>query len=209
MNEAPQDIESSVVDVIEAGVDVYEKVRQITLQALTERTLDKENIEQVTKAVGKGISKGFDSQIDVSRKVMQQATQALDDALVSTAEATKLAVEEAGSKIDEFNKHDLNQALQDLKSLEDLLLETMGSIAKESQGATLEIAEDLFNHAKTKGTAVGEQIADIKDELIGGMVGGEHSMLKTARETTTTLAEIGSGILAGIAESLQNKNKQD
>lgn len=209
MSENSEQIEHSVAAVIKSEDDIYEKVKKITLEALTQRSLDIKHIEEVAAAVGKGISKGVDSQLETSRTVMDQATKALDDALASTAEATKLAVEEAGTKMHDFSEQNLQQTLDELKGLESLLIETMQGMVKESSGAAVEIAEDLLTHAKTRGTAVGEQVKETSETIMNSLLKGESSALSNAKDTASTLASIGSGILAGLSESLGQINKKD
>ncbi len=209
MSENSEQIEHSVAAVIKSEDDIYEKVKKITLEALTQRSLDIKHIEEVAAAVGKGISKGVDSQLETSRTVMDQATKALDDALASTAEATKLAVEEAGTKMHDFSEQNLQQTLDELKGLESLLIETMQGMVKESSGAAVDIAEDLLTHAKTRGTAVGEQVKETSETIMNSLLKGESSALSNAKDTASTLASIGSGILAGLSESLGQINKKD
>lgn len=207
MNETTQQVEDTVRQTIESGDDIYQKVRDITLRALTERELDRENIAAVLTAVGNGIIQGIDAQYDSSRKILDQSTQAMDDALASTAEATKLAVEEAASKVHDFSQHDVKTTMDDLQGLESLFLETLHNIVKESRGAAAEVAADLLNHARTKGTAVGARVESTLFALRNTLVQGESNVLASAKETTSTLAKIGSGILAGIADSLSADKK--
>ncbi|WP_152555705.1 DUF6781 family protein [Methylomarinum vadi] len=203
MNDTAQQVEDTVREAIESGEDIYQKVRTITLKALTERELDRENIDDVVKAVGKGISSGMNKQYDSTRNVLQQSTKALDDALASTAEATKLAVEEASSRMENFSQTDLKKSMDDLKGLEEMFLDTIADIAKESGGMAAEVAEDFFKHMQIKGTAVGRETKSMLESIKHITVTGESSAVSTARDTAATLAKIGSGILAGIAESLQ------
>lgn len=204
MNDTAERVEETVREAIESGEDIYQKVKSITLKALTERELDRENIDDVVKAVGQGISAGLGSQYNSAKEVLQQSSEALDDALVSTAEATKLAVEEASSRMDEFSQEDLKKTLEDLKGLEEMFLETIGRIAKDTQGVVSDVAADLVSHLQIKGTAVGKEAESILEAIANKVFIDENSAISTAKETASTLAKIGSGILAGIAESLQN-----
>ncbi len=205
MNDTAQQVENTVREAIESGDDIYQKVRAITLKALTERELDRENIAAVVQAVGKGISGGMNKQYLSARTIMQQSTEALDDALVSTAEASKLAVEEAASRVENFSQTDLKKSMDDLKGLEEMFMDTLGDIARESRGVASEVAEDFVKHVQIKGSAVGRQTKSMLESIAQLTVSGESSALSSARDTAVTLARIGSGILAGIAESLQGE----
>lgn len=209
MNDTAQQVENTVREAIESGEDIYQKVRAITLKALTERELDRDNIADVVQAVGKGISSGMNRQYESSRNIMQQSTAALDDALVSTAEATKLAMEEASSRMDNFSQTELKKSMDDLKGLEEMFLDTIADIAKESQGVTAEVAQDFFKHMQLKGTAVGKEVKSMLEGVKQLTISGESSALSSAKDTASTLAKIGSGILAGIAESLQTEKTKN
>lgn len=206
MSDKTQHVEQTVREALESGQDIYQKVRTITLKALTEHELDQENIKEVVQAVGRGISSGVNSQNQMAQQVFKQSFEALDDALVSTAEATKLALEEAASKVNEFSEHDMKKTAEDLKSLEDLFLETMGDVARESSDVVSDIVRDFISHAQNSGTAVGKQTQTVLDALGHLTQSGGNVVMTTTVETTSKLARIGSGILAGIAESLQSDN---
>ena len=204
MTEKTQQVEQTVREALETGQDIYQKVRDITLKALTEHELDGDNINEVVQAVGRGISSGIKSQSQTAQQVFKQSAEALDDALMSTAEATKLALEEAESKIHEFSEHDMKKSTEDLKSLETMFLDTMSDVARESSDVVSEIVRDFITHAQNNGTAVGKQTQSILDALGNLTQASGHAVVTTTVETTSKLARIGSGILAGIAESLQS-----
>jgi uncharacterized protein DUF6781 len=204
MSDTVEQVEKNVKDAMQSGQDVYNKVKTITLKALTERQLDRENIADVVRAVGKGIGGSLDSQYEVSKEVLQQSTSALDDALSSTAEATKLAVEEAAGKMQDFSDGDLQHAINDLNSLETMFLDALKQLSTTSKGAISETVSDLLKHAQTNGTVVGKQVQVMVDGIATLSVNSTGALLSSARETAANLASIGSGILAGIAESLQS-----
>lgn len=203
MTETVEHVEKTVREAVQSGQDVYNKVKTITLKALTERQLDRENIADVVRAVGKGIGSGLGSQYEVSKDVLQQSTAALDDALSSTAEATKLAVEEAAGKIQDFSDSELQQAIDDLNSLEGMFLDALNQLGAQTKGAVSETVSDLISHAQVNGTNVGKQARVMVDGIATLSVNSTGALLSSARETAANLAKIGSGILAGIAESLQ------
>jgi hypothetical protein len=88
-----QAVKDAVVTVVESGTDVHQKIKAITLKALTSRQLDLENIKSVTDAVGKGINDGMATHGEHAKEVFTQAATALDDALAIAAQASKLAIE--------------------------------------------------------------------------------------------------------------------
>ena len=202
MNDTTNQVENEVRETVESGVDIYERVRTITLKALTERTLDTENIKSVMEAVLKGMSEGISRNYDPAKHAFQQSADALDDALTKAAEASKLAIEEASSNAEEFSEHDFKKALEDLQSLEQLFLETMEKMGRQSNETVSKITDDFLAHVRQSGTSVGRQSQVILENLDNLRSSGQNAVISSAQATGSALAKIASGFLAGIAESL-------
>ncbi|MDD1612189.1 MAG: hypothetical protein LUQ57_03515 [Methylococcaceae bacterium] len=202
MNDTKQQIEKEVRETVESGVDIYERVRSITLKALTERTLDIDNIRDVMESVLKGMSDGLSHHYDPAKHAFKQSAEALDDVLTKTAEASKLAIEEAASNVDELSSHDFKQAAEDLKSLEGLFLDTIETVGRHSNETASKIAKDFLAHAQANGTAVGRQSRIILEGLDNLRITGQHAVMTGAVATTSALAKIAAGFLAGLAESI-------
>ena len=202
MNHNAQHVEDAVRETVTSGVDLYQQVRTITLKALTERELDMGNIKSVVQAVGKGISSGISHRNEPAKTAFKQSIDALDDALGQTAEASRLAIEEAASRVGEFSHHDLNQAAEDIKDLEAMFLETIGTVARESNDTVFDIAEDFIAHARSNGTSVGRQTQSAMQSLNHLRQIGQETIVSNTTATSSALAQIASGLLSGIAESL-------
>jgi len=200
-------IEKDIREAVSSGEDVYQKVRDITLKALTEHELDEANIKAVVEAISKGMTQGLDTTEDVAKRSFEEAAEALDDALVSAAEATKLAVEEAASSVKAFSEQDIKRTIEDLKALEDLFLDTLTEAGKESSELVQNIVNNFVQHARNSGTAVGDRVQKLVDALLEVKDNSGKLLLEAASDTAAKLAKIGSGILAGIAESLESRHK--
>ncbi len=200
-------IEKDIREAVSSGEDVYQKVRDITLKALTEHELDETNIKAVVEAISKGMTQGLGATEDVAKRSFEEAAEALDDALVSAAEATKLAVEEAASSVKAFSEQDIKRTIEDLKALEDLFLDTLTEAGKESSELVQNIVNNFVQHARNSGTAVGDRVQKLVDALLEVKDNSGKLLLEAASDTAAKLAKIGSGILAGIAESLESRHK--
>lgn len=197
-------IEDEVRAAVASGTDVHRHIKAITLKALTRRELDIKNIQQVTEAVGQGINEGMATQGEHGKEVFMQAATALDDALAIAAEASKLAIEEAASRVSEYSQHDFNDAIKELQSMEGSFLDTLGKIAKGGNQVAAGIAGDFIAHAGQSGTAVGRQTLAAMDAMKDLPGIGRDILMSGTVAAASTLAQIGSGILLGIAESLQS-----
>lgn len=198
-----QDVKDAVRTAVKSGTDVHQQIKDITLKALTKRQLDMENIKGVTEAVGNGINEGMASQHEHAKDVFMQAATALDDALAIAAEASKLAIEEAASRVNEYSEHDLNGAIEDLQNMEKSFLGTLEKIAKGSNHVVADIVSDFIAHTGQSGTAVGRQTLIALEALKDVPQMSKKMIVSSTVAAASTLAQIGSGFLLGIAETLQ------
>jgi len=203
-----QDIKDAASAAVKSGTDVHQQIKDITLKALTTRQLDIDNIKSVTEAVGKGINEGMATQGEHAKEVFTQAATALDDALAIAAEASKLAIEEAASRVSEYSEHDLNDAIKDLQDREGVFLDTLGKIAKGSNQVIAGIVSDFIDHTGQSGTAVGKKTLTALEALKDLPQISKEIIVSSTVATASTLAQIGSGILLGIAESLQSSHSK-
>jgi len=206
MSETTQQVENDVKEALQSGADIYQKVKQITLTALTERDLDLENIKSVIEAAVKGITEGMGSKIEPAKADFNLAVTAIDDVLEHTAQASKLAIEEALSRVSDFSQHDLTQAGEDIKSLEQIFLETLEKFTRNSNEMIFDTAQQFIDHARSNGTAVGKQAQVILAALNDIRHKGQDAVLSGASTTASMIAEIAGGILTGVAESFESKN---
>jgi hypothetical protein len=153
-----EEVKEGIREAVQSGSDVHQKIKAITLKALTERQLDRENIKDVAEAVSKGIYEGMATQSGQAKEVFTHAASALDDALAVAAEASKLAIEEVSSRVSEYSHHDLNGATQDLQGMEGTFLGALEQAAKDSNQMVSDIVGDFVGHARQSGTAVGKQV---------------------------------------------------
>jgi hypothetical protein len=204
-----QDVKNAARAAVKSGTDVHQQIKDITLTALTKRQLDMENIKSVTEAVGNGINEGMATQGEHAKEVFTQAATALDDALAIAAEASKLAIEEAASRVSEYSEHDLNNAISDLKDREGVFLDTLGRIAIGSNQVIANIVSDFISHTGQSGTAVGKQTLIALEALKDMSKISKDIIVSSTVTTASTLAQIGSGILLGIAESLQSSQSKN
>ena len=203
-----QDVKDAARAAVKSGTDVHQQIKDITLKALTKGQLDIDNIKSVTEAVGKGINEGMATQGEHAKEVFTQAATALDDALAIAAEASKLAIEEAASRVSEYSEHDLNDAIKDLQDREGVFLDTLGKIAKGSNQVIAGIVSDFIDHTGQSGTAVGKKTLTALDALKDLPQISKEIIVSSTVATASTLAQIGSGILLGIAESLQSSHSK-
>ncbi|WP_234421716.1 DUF6781 family protein [Parazoarcus communis] len=186
--------------------EISERVRGITLQALADGHLDRDAIRAVMDAVVKGAQQGAASRGSEEAQALRQAMQGLDEALASAAEATQLALQEAGKRGEAFSHEVLKQTRDELSALESLFIETLGNAARSANGIARATLQDLNDHARSSGTAVGGRIRSALSELTQSLAdtarGQVEDGARIVRNEAAVLAGLAAGLLRGIADRL-------
>ncbi len=209
-----QQARERIASAVAEDRDLTEVVRDLTLDALSGGRLDRDRIKGVIKAIIEDVKQAGElGQGDISARQWREAFAGLDVALKSTAQACGLAINEALGRMEGFARTELKKSQAELETLEDLFLETVGNFATRTKGVTRDILNDLLVHARRQGTQVGEQVrtsvAALSDTLERQGDRVVHAGLQAARHAGADLAQVASGLLAGIAEKLRGSSQSD
>lgn len=189
--------------------DVHRAVRDLVVKALSQRPLEPNSVREVAEAVLKGAAEGAPETAKESQEAMRKVVAGVDEAIERVAEASKLAIEEARARADAYSEDDLKQAAEDIASLERMLFDALSSAVKSGTKTSFRILNDLTAHLQKTGTSTGRTVRDTLDDLQNVAAGAGRPSLsdvtRTTRAGAATIAAIGSGILAGFAESLAPK----
>ncbi|MDD5241560.1 MAG: hypothetical protein PHG47_07560 [Sulfuricella sp.] len=194
---------------VEQGVNIREKVRNLTLQALKTRKLSADEIKSVIGPVVEGISLGASKRAGEVKSALTEGMTGLDEALSKAAEATQLALQQLTSQARDFSEGDLDWALVNLKRLEEEFLGTVSQVADSATGIIKQEMKDLVAHARRAGTDTGASVAKTMNALGNKVSATLHESKVTgkeaAREMSVRLAALAGGILAGMADALHEK----
>ncbi len=197
--------------VVEAGGNVHHALRNLTLAAFHRTRLQAQEQQKIVQSVIRGAVQGLGKTGEKSRQVLSEALAGVDEALASTAEASKLAIEEAAGRLHEFGKQDLERAFNDMRTLEQMYLDTLQQVADRSASEARIILQDLWQHAKNTGTAAGAAAGASLASLEQRLGRKLHEVAATGTDaalgSASKLAEAAATILGGIAERLEGKAK--
>ncbi|MCI0734317.1 MAG: hypothetical protein L0Y38_10925 [Methylococcaceae bacterium] len=210
-----QELSDAARNIAKRNLDIQQEVYRITVEALTRGKLESDRIRQVIKTVLEGFQSGVSQNRGQLEETFRKAANGLDEALASAAIATKLAIQEAGSRVGEFTDQEIKKSLHQLENLEGQFLDTLHSLATTGTESSREIFTRLAEHTRQSGTAVGSRSAEALTELgsfiekFGKMSFDASS--EFARVTGTSILQIASGFLSGVADSLKKvePGKQD
>ena len=210
-NTESETLQSEVATVVEEGVDIRARVRDLTMKALLNHELDFAGIREVMGAVSEGISIGAKKHATNVKGALSDGFSGMDDALKKSAEATHLALRQLASQGKDFTETDLRDALHDLKALEEDFLSTVSKVAEKAGDKVRQELGDLVSHARRAGTDTGAVVASTLNDL-GNRLGatakeGGQETTGAAREIKKRLSLLASGVLLGMADALDKKSK--
>ena len=204
-------IKNAARDTVTQNNNIEKSIRNIVVQALKDGQLQPDEIKQTIKQVIEGACEGLGTPSANQGDALKQVVTGVDAALNQFAEVSQLAIKEASGNLQDFTDHDLKRALNDLEDLESLFLDTLSEAADKGKETTRETLRGLVNHLQNSGSSVGQSVKEILTDLHHDL--SENGRLQKiqvadiAKATGATFARVSSGILAGIADSLDPKEK--
>lgn len=203
-------VKVAVSESVQQDQDIHSRVRDVTLDALKTRQFKSSEIRSLIKAVTEGISLGLGQRTGEIKNALAEAMAGLDEALMKSAEATHLALRQLTSQGKDFSDHELKDALESLKKLEEEFLSTIKLVADAASGKVKQEMNDLANHVRRTGTDSGAKVTEALGEF-GGRVKvsvseGATVGKEAALEMSARLASVASGILSGLADALHEKS---
>lgn len=192
---------------VQGGAGIRERVRDLTLRALKQRSLKSGEINAVIRAMTEGITLGAAGRSGDVRAALSQAFAGLDEALGKAAEASYLALRELASRAGDFNDREFRRALNEVRRLEKDFLTTVKRAAAGAERAVRRELRDLAIHAGRTGTDTGARVAETVSEFSTKvrpiMADSARSGMRAAREASARFADLAGGMLAGMADALR------
>lgn len=205
-------IKEEVAVVVQQGKDLHALVRDITLRALSRRTLSVSEIMDVVRSVTEGVTLGLGHRAGEIKEAVRDALGGLDEALKKTAEATMLAAQQLIAQGKEFGAQDLKPAMDDLKQMEEMFLSTVSKVSEAAGGRIKDEFASQLSHARLSGTDSGRAIADtvaaFSQRAGASLKTGAVQTVGATQEVKQRLTLLASGILAGMADALHEKAKR-
>ncbi|MDD2729549.1 DUF6781 family protein [Malikia sp.] len=213
-------LEADVKRAVEQGLDLQQRVRQLTLQQISSGQFDLAALRELSQAVLNGALAGAQpllqpalTQTSQAKEQLQQVVAGLDAALAQLAQTASLALQEAAGKAQAFSATDLKRARADFAQLEQMFLDTLQSTASRTRDAAGVILSELAAHSRLKGSAVGAQLQQswLTTAQQLGEVGKAQldAGLKLAHASGDLLRQIAAGVLGGLAEQVKPAPKAD
>jgi len=144
---------------------------------------------------------------------LKETAHGIEDALATLAEASKLTLEEAQSRVDVFSERDLRQTIEDLRALEVMFAETVADLAKSGSTTVRTMLHDFAIHTERTGSNTHASIWAAREAVERALVhSGPPSvpdMARAARSGASIFAAVTSGVLARLADALGPKSTRE
>ncbi len=217
VQENPQELSGerlreSASESVRKGDDIRARVHDLTLLALRSRRFDRREIREVVRAISEGITLGADQSRADMRQSLSEAFRGLDEALRKSSEAGQSALRQLVAAGRGFSDQELKQALANIRKLEDDFLLTVGQVAEAANERVRPELREVLEGARRTGTETGKQVAGIMTEFAqrfsAASIDVTLSGLEAASEFGARFAQVASGVLAGIADALREREPE-
>jgi len=205
------DLEKAAAESVKSGEHIRERVRDLTLRAFQEKRFDYEGMKEVIEAMTAGINLGAGQRAGQVKGAVADALSGLDQALMKSAQASQLALQELATKSREFSDSELKRAIDQMKKLESDFMTAASKAAQTGSVAVKAEFRDFVTHAQRFGTDTGTVVAQTMREfshrVASQMADAQIAGLEAARELNVRFAQAASGFLQAMADSLREEKK--
>jgi hypothetical protein len=202
-------IKQAASAAVSEGHDIRERMRDLTLAAIKQRRMEASEVKNMVQALTEGITLGLDKRAHDSRQALTQALAGLDAALMKSAEATHLALQQLTEHSNDFTKQELKAALDNLTKVEQDFLTTVKEVGSKSSAHIKAEFDDLLTHTRRTGTDTGRQVSATLAAFSQQIHGVAHETKSAgsgaAHKLSTRFTQLAAGILEGLAQSLREK----
>lgn len=206
-----EDLRKAASDSIRQGEAVRERVRDLTLNALTSRRFDREAIRETVRAVTEGVSLGAEGASTAgTRHSLAEAFRGMDQALAKSVEAGQEAIRRILDTGRGVSERELQQALAGLQKIEEDFVATVSQVAESAGERVAPELRDVVGKATHAGTETGRQVAAAATELTRTLAGASLKVtlagIEVAGEFGVRFAQIAGGVLTGMAAALDKSS---
>ena len=185
---------------------VRERVRDLTLGALTSRRFDREAIREVVRAITEGVSLGATGSGAGAQRSIAEAFRGMDQALAKSVRAGQEAIRQLVATGRGVSDREVQQALAGLQKIEEDFIATVGQVAQAASERMRPEMREALGQATRAGTETSRQVAATTTELTRTFASASAEFtlagIEIAGEFGARFAQIAGGVLAGMADAI-------
>lgn len=192
-----------------SGVNLRERARQLTLDALQDGKLSLGEIRRIGESITEGVSLGLAGKGAELKAGLEEAVKGMDEAIGQAVQRVTMTFREAIDRGKDFNEQELKSSIERMRDLEKDFLQSLKDVAGKSGGKLKEELNEISGHLGRAGTDTGQRVRESLSALSSSLSAQATSTGSSVREAATTtaarLAELASGVLAGLSEVMKGK----
>ncbi len=187
------------------GTRVRDRIRDLTVRALRDRTLRRGEVSALVDEILEGASEGLDASVPASRRsVLRQVFEGLSDAIGEAASAGAGAARGLRRRGAVIAQREIPAAARRMRAANDEFLHAAGAFARRVSGEAREELEDLVRRSRRTGASVGASAREAAHAADGRLLEltGEAARagLTAVRRAASGIAMAAGGFLEGLAE---------
>ncbi len=197
-----EQLKSDVEKIVEEGERVSERVRDAVEDAAGRAKATPSRLSELTQAAIDGAVNAADrSAPDNPESTLRQVVDGVTDALQRTAQATRLAVEEAAGDGRAYAEDELHSVAADFRTVADMFVETVERAATGARDQTSKHVHALRDHAERTFNAARPSIEDAAKAAATHPISlAGESVAATAKLTR----EAAGGLFSAVGKLLQS-----
>ena len=221
-------IRHSVKTIIDEGVDVEEKITQVTKEAvdnaLNAGKLSAQKAKEVSQeAILAAIQTAEEAQKDIE-KTTKSAVSGAKQSIIQIVDKTKASFKEAGEMTVDLMEEDVRHTLEDLQIMEEFFVEALGNVANRVDETANKVLQESIREIKKTNTQMKESVEEAADEALQYLKEKGSSFAYATKEKAKEIAEdvkeevvvlsermlaVTKGALSGMIDGAKKAMKKD
>ena len=205
-------VRQAASDSVRHGDDVRERIRDLTLETLTQRRFDRNAIRDTVRVITEGIGRGAEGAGAGAQHSLAEAIRGMDSALSRAVEAGEAALRQLVDAGRGVSERELQQAFAGLRKIEEDFVTTVSEVAESASERVRPELKEALGQATRTGTETGKKTAAAMTELAQQLAGTSVELtlagIELAGAFGARFARIASGMLAGTADALDKSSSE-
>lgn len=201
MNENTDDkLSQAAAESARRGEELHRRIHDLTLAALKSRRFDRDSMRDVVRAVTEGLAQGAEGSRLGVRRALAEGFRGMDEALTASVEAGRDALRQMTATGRGLADNEAKEALAGLRKMEQDFVQTVEQVARSASTRVRPEFAEVLHQVAHAGTETGRHTARLAAEFT-------LSGLELAGEFSARFAQLAGGMLAGMADALEQREK--
>lgn len=193
-------LSQAAAESAKSGEELHRRIRDLTLEALKSRRFDRDAMRAAVRAVSEGLAQGAEGSRLGVRRALAEGFRGMDEALTASVEAGREALRHMTAAGRGLADNEAKEALAGLRKLEQDFVQTVEQVARSASERVRPEFAEVLRQAAHAGTETGRHTTRLAAEFT-------LSGLELAGEFGARFAQLAGGMLAGMADALEERDQ--